>query len=289
MVKNNRHDLLKNQLSMFSKQPHFSEKIALTAANAQPTTDVMNTIQSFDATKNNSQTTLTTIQTGPDKQLTTAMQTTEMQRTVKPACPRSVFNFTSPSQKTDYVRIKVPVPEFTDISICSWVEVSKTSYEHIHTLLSYATMKSSNTILIEFINTAKIKVTVNGIRLMTHNIDVSFRTFLCFIVATDTKIFVNGSLKAESEIHSKPIPGNGLLVIGQDQDSIGGGFNAHQSFFGIIENIFIWNRALTDEEMHEMHEHKCKCPNDYVISANQTVSVTKGNVIATYTQDCVAP
>jgi len=38
---------------------------------------------------------------------------------------------------------------------------------------------------------------------------------------------------------------NGILVIGQDQDSFGGGFVASQSYIGELTDLNVWNRVLT--------------------------------------------
>jgi len=42
---------------------------------------------------------------------------------------------------------------------------------------------------------------------------------------------------------------NGILVIGQDQDSFGGGFVASQSYIGELTDLNVWNRVLTANEI----------------------------------------
>ena len=46
----------------------------------------------------------------------------------------------------------------------------------------------------------------------------------------------------------------GTLVLGQDQDSVGGGFNADQSFQGMLSNVNIWNKALAAEKIRKMSQ-----------------------------------
>ena len=57
----------------------------------------------------------------------------------------------------------------------------------------------------------------------------------------------DGSLKAGHTIGS-----GGTFVLGQDQDSVGGGFNAAESFQGMLSNVNVWNRVLTATEITEM-------------------------------------
>lgn len=41
------------------------------------------------------------------------------------------------------------------------------------------------------------------------------------------------------------ITGGGSLVLGQEQDSVGGGFDANQSFQGSLTNVNVWSSVLT--------------------------------------------
>ena len=67
----------------------------------------------------------------------------------------------------------------------------------------------------------------------------------------DFKVYKDGAL---SEIKDnvqtgKQIKAGGIWVIGQDQDSIGGGFHAKDSFKGILTEVNIWNRVLGFDEI----------------------------------------
>ncbi|MCR9143968.1 MAG: DUF2341 domain-containing protein [bacterium] len=45
------------------------------------------------------------------------------------------------------------------------------------------------------------------------------------------------------------LPAGGALVLGQEQDSVGGGFNPAQSYEGLIEGFRVYDRVLTAEEV----------------------------------------
>ena len=41
----------------------------------------------------------------------------------------------------------------------------------------------------------------------------------------------------------------GVWVVGQDQDTLGGGFHIHDSFKGIIDAVYIWDKILSIDEI----------------------------------------
>ena len=48
------------------------------------------------------------------------------------------------------------------------------------------------------------------------------------------------------------IHGGGSLVLGQEQDSVGGGFDASQSFQGMLTNVNVWSFALPEPAIMDM-------------------------------------
>ena len=45
---------------------------------------------------------------------------------------------------------------------------------------------------------------------------------------------------------------NGILIVGQEQDSFGGRFDPNQSYLGELTGLNIWNRVLSPSEILEM-------------------------------------
>ncbi|EDO48744.1 predicted protein, partial [Nematostella vectensis] len=45
------------------------------------------------------------------------------------------------------------------------------------------------------------------------------------------------------------VKGTGVAVLGQDQDSYGGGFQTYQAFLGLLKNVNLWDRVLTVDEI----------------------------------------
>ena len=48
------------------------------------------------------------------------------------------------------------------------------------------------------------------------------------------------------------IRAGGALVLGQEQDSQGGSFQASQSFIGEMTGVNIWDHVITDQEIMRM-------------------------------------
>ena len=48
------------------------------------------------------------------------------------------------------------------------------------------------------------------------------------------------------------ISSGGVLVLGQDQDSSGGSFDANQSFVGEMAGVNIWDHVIKDQEIMHM-------------------------------------
>lgn len=53
--------------------------------------------------------------------------------------------------------------------------------------------------------------------------------------------------------------GGGALVLGQDQDQRGEGFNPVESFVGSISQLNIWDRVLTPQQVNVVIGVSVKC------------------------------
>ena len=60
------------------------------------------------------------------------------------------------------------------------------------------------------------------------------------------KFYKDGDLEVEGSDLKKDYTtkGGGTLVLGQEQDSVGGDFDADQSIQGMLSDVNVWNRVL---------------------------------------------
>ena len=54
------------------------------------------------------------------------------------------------------------------------------------------------------------------------------------------------------------IVAGGSLVLGQDQDNVGGGFDASQAFVGDISHVNLVGKMLTDNEIAALYDLGCQ-------------------------------
>ncbi|KAF6127568.1 sushi, von Willebrand factor type A, EGF and pentraxin domain containing 1 [Phyllostomus discolor] len=83
------------------------------------------------------------------------------------------------------------------------------------------------------------------------------------------KVYIDGKLSDGGMGLSvgSPIPGGGALVLGQEQDIKGEGFNPAESFVGSISQLNLWDYVLTPQQVKSL---ATSCPEE----------LTKGNVLA---------
>ena len=60
------------------------------------------------------------------------------------------------------------------------------------------------------------------------------------------KVYVEGSLaqKLANTAKGQTIPAGGTVVLGQDQDKVGGGFDSKQAYTGKLYGVYVWSRVL---------------------------------------------
>uniref|UniRef100_A0A8C6KVM3 Sushi, von Willebrand factor type A, EGF and pentraxin domain-containing protein 1 n=1 Tax=Nothobranchius furzeri TaxID=105023 RepID=A0A8C6KVM3_NOTFU len=171
-----------------------------------------------------------------------------------------------------YVMMDGVMPALTEITCTFWMRSSDTT--NYGTPVSYAVDGSDNAFLLIDYNGWVLYV--NGKERITdcpavntgqwHHIGVSWRSW-----DGDWRIYINGrpSDGGKGLSVGTTIPGGGALVLGQDQDQRGEGFNPVESFVGSISQLHIWDRVLTPQQIKVLAS---SCPASHVRH--------RGNVLA---------
>ncbi|KAM9717511.1 LOW QUALITY PROTEIN: sushi, von Willebrand factor type A, EGF and pentraxin domain-containing protein 1 [Menidia menidia] len=171
-----------------------------------------------------------------------------------------------------YVMMDGAMPALTEITCTFWMRSSDTT--NYGTPLSYAVEGSDNAFLLIDYNGWVLYV--NGKERITdcpavntgqwQHIGVSWRSW-----DGDWRIFINGKPSDGGKGLSvgTTIPGGGALVLGQEQDKRGEGFNPVESFVGSISQLNIWDRVLTPQQIKVLAS---SCPSSHVTH--------RGNVLA---------
>ncbi|KAL5256123.1 hypothetical protein ACHWQZ_G011362 [Mnemiopsis leidyi] len=164
----------------------------------------------------------------------------------------SILNFPTASI-ANYIGFNPAWPSLNGLTVCGWIR--KANSEPGRFWFSYALPSSQNEIVLGenldgylgfYLGGSNIKTTVK----VTEN----KWAYLCVTWDSESGVFtisVNGELKETKENIQKGwnIGPNGNLVIGQEQDIVGGNFEVTQSFVGRLSNINVWDFALNSTEI----------------------------------------
>ncbi|XP_077968090.1 neuronal pentraxin-1-like [Styela clava] len=214
----------------------------------------------------------------------TSIDTTESYYIKK--CPQYTFGFPNRRRIQDYVIVNAPIPDMTEATVCAWV--SPIHGQHVDgTVFSYATPSHHNTLLIEF--EPKLRFILYPNTLTFDKIENKNESHICVVVSTmnnSVHLYINGTKHSSKTLPHKitRIKGQGTVVLGQDQDEKLGGFQAKDSFHGVIKNCMLWNRTLTPGEIKDMQD-ECNCPKDYIMSATKNDRIY-GNVTSEFSDTC---
>ena len=73
------------------------------------------------------------------------------------------------------------------------------------------------------------------------------------------------------------IRAGGIVVLGKDQDWIGGGFNSNDSFAGELTEVNMWGRVLSEGDIAAQYEN-CSIPHGSVLAWLLFKDVVHGQV-----------
>lgn len=89
---------------------------------------------------------------------------------------------------------------------------------------------------------------------MTH-LQLGVWTHYCFVVTRGTlRLYVNGKfeVKARHTTSLELLDLTGVLVLGQEQDKLGGGFVLGEMFLGSLAQVDIWSRSLSAVDIRQL-------------------------------------
>ncbi|XP_068107517.1 neuronal pentraxin receptor isoform X2 [Hyperolius riggenbachi] len=155
-----------------------------------------------------------------------------------------------------YGRMKKTLPELYAFTMCLWLKSKTTSGSG--TPFSYSVHGQPNEIvLLEWghnpmellINDKVTQLPVNLKDGMWHHVCVAWTTRDGMWTA-----FQDGKKKGSNDNLSAwhPIKPNGVIIFGQEQDAVGGRFDATQAFVGELAQFNMWDRVLTNSEIEGM-------------------------------------
>ncbi|KAJ6657046.1 hypothetical protein lerEdw1_003047 [Lerista edwardsae] len=164
------------------------------------------------------------------------------------------FIFPAASNTAQVVLRAAPEKPLTSFTVCLR---HATDLTRGHSLFSYNTKKQDNELLLYKPNANQYDFYVGGTSVTFKAPEKEIlrpgEAHVCASWESTTGI-------AELWLDGKPSPRKGLkrgyaigqeasIVLGQEQDSFGGGFDVNQSFVGEISDVYMWERVLTPDEV----------------------------------------
>jgi choice-of-anchor C domain-containing protein len=132
-------------------------------------------------------------------------------------------------------------------------------------LVSYAVAGTDNEVYLRIMPSGTLSLAINGTVSSTSSPSAQLVDGKQHAVAVswdntngDVRFYIDGQL-VQTNTGLKvgtTLQGGGTLVIGQDQDSVDGGYNSTQVFSGTMHDIRVWNRAISDEQISQNYQQK---------------------------------
>lgn len=169
----------------------------------------------------------------------------------------SANNLIFPEQSaTSYVKL-IPTKEMNlnEFTLCvrAFTDLSRP-----YSLFSYAAANSANELLLYAISRDSYDVNIGGktIRFKIFSAKDDWN-HICITWESKTGLvglWVNGIPSVRKGLaKSYTIKSGGVVLLGQEQDSVEGGFNAAESFVGEINDVNLWDYILSSKEIHAVY------------------------------------
>ncbi|XP_051243109.1 pentraxin-4 [Dicentrarchus labrax] len=173
----------------------------------------------------------------------------------------SMLFFPSASEE-NYVTFSTTLPDLPELSVCLWLLVEAS---HVGTLLSYATDANDNQLVLYGCNSSASSALDFVIgdpvyRRLPVSLLLDARWHhLCVVWSSIQGRFwhyIDRRLASSGSNFGKgwEIPGGGSVVLGQEQDTVGGGFDPAEGFAGQVAGFRVWNRVLGPSEVEGVAE-----------------------------------
>ena len=157
-----------------------------------------------------------------------------------------------------YSKLNKPVVDLTALTIAFWM---RTNDANPGTVISYATkvgyIVQDNALTLQdyagfnlFVNNKTVFTSLNVNDGQWHHVAVTWES------AGGTWHSYKDGVKIKSSVEAfqkgEVITGGGVLILGQEQDELGGGFNTEENFMGDISQMNIFDHVLSANNIYNL-------------------------------------
>ncbi|XP_030744079.2 neuronal pentraxin-1 [Echinops telfairi] len=181
----------------------------------------------------------------------------ELEKGQKDSRPGDKFQLTFPLRTNYmYAKVKKSLPEMYAFTVCMWLKSS--AAPGVGTPFSYAVPGQANELVLIEWGSNPMEILINDkVAKLPFVINDGKWHHICVTWTTRDGVWEayqdgtqGGSGENLAPYH--PIKPQGVLVLGQEQDTLGGGFDATQAFVGELAHFNIWDRKLTPAEVYNL-------------------------------------
>ncbi|XP_036427652.1 neuronal pentraxin-2b [Colossoma macropomum] len=184
--------------------------------------------------------------------------------------------------RTNYLfgRVKKSLPEMYAFTVCMWLKSSASP--GIGTPFSYGVPGQANEIvLIEWGNNPMELLINDKVAQLPLSLSDGRWHHICITWTTRDGLweaYQDGQRLGSGENLAPwhPIKPDGVLILGQEQDVVGGRFDATQAFVGELSHFNIWDRVLRPIDISNMANCSAYMPGNVVAWADSDVEVFGG-------------
>ncbi|XP_006865327.1 PREDICTED: neuronal pentraxin receptor [Chrysochloris asiatica] len=153
-----------------------------------------------------------------------------------------------------YARVRKALPELYAFTICMWLQ-SRSSGTGQGTPFSYSVPGQANEIVLLEAGHDPMELLIND-KVVQIPLSLKDNGWHHICIAWTTRdglwsAYQDGELRGSGENLASwhPIKPHGILILGQEQDTLGGRFDATQAFVGDISQFNMWDHALTPTQV----------------------------------------
>ncbi|XP_074125759.1 LOW QUALITY PROTEIN: neuronal pentraxin receptor [Sminthopsis crassicaudata] len=153
-----------------------------------------------------------------------------------------------------YARVRRTLPELYAFTICMWLK-SKSGGMGIGTPFSYSVPGQSNEMVLLEAGHDPMELLINDkVAQLPLNLKDGRWHHICIAWTTRDGLwsaYQDGQLRGSSDNLAAwhPIKPHGVIILGQEQDTLGGRFDATQAFVGEIAQFNLWDHILTPAQI----------------------------------------
>ncbi|KAG5263103.1 hypothetical protein AALO_G00282610 [Alosa alosa] len=158
----------------------------------------------------------------------------------------------STSRAAAYALVTSPVPTLHALTVCFWL---RPLHGRLGTPLSYAVPGQPNELVLLQGKHQPLELIVNNqVAPLPLNVSVGSWQHICVSwhrKGGQWRVYQGGKLRGEGQgvAPGHYIRPGGVLILGQEQDIVGGGFDASQALEGEMSQLSLWDRTLRPAEV----------------------------------------